>query len=303
MTDTQRPASITEHFLLPSRPLQAFLDHVEPRTAACSRAELIERWRDARMAMTRLEERESGCADEAAILAVPQEMAAHVAAVTADPSVNRAFDRVPVMFGLIDIDATMCASAVSVGETLAAMNEHWPEAPDDAALVRACLPLGPRPSTGLRASFDGRTLSLTGDDEDLCRLDDALITGDEALASPGAGTVDAVLQLRFGRPPALLHAARLRGRLLLVEGHHRAQVLRARGEQYLPCLVSECADLDDVRDAAPALRDIDLARFFEAPRPPMLRDFARSALVHRYAATPLRRLLRLRLELTSQWVP
>jgi hypothetical protein len=253
--------------------------------------------------MMRAEDKEAGCADDAAILAVPAEMSAHIDAVLADARVNRAFARVPVMFGLIDVDATMCAHATLAGDTLEAMSAAWQGGLDDPALVRTCLPLEARDAGDVRASFDGRTLSVSADDGELCWLHSALQSGAGASDVAGPGTIGATLQLQVGRAPALLHAVRLNGRLLLVEGRHRARVLRAAGETYLPCLISNCADLDDVREAAPAVTALDLERLFDAPRPPMLRDFGRAELVYRYEARRLRRLLQLRIEATAQWVP
>jgi hypothetical protein len=101
----------------------------------------------------------------------------------------------------------------------------------------------------------------------------------------------------------VLHAVLHAGRLLLVDGHHRARVLRARGQTFLPCVVSACTDLDDVLAAAPSLGDVDLSRLFEAPRPPLLRDFDRAGLVHTRQVRATRRLLRVRVTVEEDRLP
>jgi hypothetical protein len=154
-----------------------------------------------------------------------------------------------------------------------------------------------------RAVFDGRVLSVSCDDDGLAWLVGTMLSGEAALGAVGPGTLAAALQLHVGTMPPVLHALRLNGRLLLVEGGHRARVLRALGLTYVPCLISSCIDLDDVRAARPGIEALDLDRYFEAPRPPMLRDFDRPALVCRYRARVLRRVLRLTVDASSHWVP
>ncbi len=295
--------SVTEQYLLPATSLQAFVERVEQRGEPAGRAQLSDAWRAAREAMLRLEEREAGCADDAAVLTLPEDMGAHVAAVARIPEVDRGFAHVPVMFGLIELDATMCARHVLVEETLSALKAAWPEDLDDVQLVAACLPLSDWPVADTRASFHGRTLTVITDDDGLHWSDSTVVSRAAAAAVAGSGVIDAGLQLLLGRTPPLMHAIRMNGRLLLVEGHHRARVLRASGQAFAPCIVSSCIDLDEVRAAVPSLADTDLGRYFEASRPPMLRDFDRQALVYRYRARRLRRMLQLKIDVTTQWLP
>jgi ParB-like chromosome segregation protein Spo0J len=90
---------------------------------------------------------------------------------------------------------------------------------------------------------------------------------------------------------------------MLAKGHHRARTLGALGVTYLPCLISVCSSIDDVIAAAPWLNAAAAQRCFDEERPPMLRDFGRSALLHAYESRPRRRLLQLRVEVSSQWLP
>lgn len=294
---------VTEHVLLSALSQQQFLARLEHRSDEFDRDLLTARWRDARDAIARIAEREDGCADDAAILPIPPEMAAHVDAVIASPVIDRAFSRVPVTFGLIELDSTMSSRSVLVEERVAAMASSWGAAPDDAALAAACLPLdGQRVDTS-RLRFDGRCLSIIDDTESLEQLEVSVQDGPSTAEIPGPGEVHAVLRVIVGTPPALVHAVRHDGRLLLVDGHHRARALRAAGVTFVPAIVSVCGDLDDVVAVAPRLAELDLEGMFDAPRPPMLRDFGRGVLVHSYPARRPSRLLQWRIEATSQWLP
>ena len=294
---------VTEHVLLSALTQQRFLARLEQRAESFDRDALSDVWRAAREAAMRLEEREAGCADDAAVLPIPAEMAAHIDAVVGLPAIDGAFSRVPVLFGLIELDSTMASRAVLVDERLEAMKAAWGTLPDDPALAAACLPLESEPFASPRVSFDGRCLSILDEDERFQQIELSVETGSAALEFEGPGEVHAALRLLVGVPPPVMHAVRLNDRLLLVDGHHRARILRAAGATFLPCFVSVCADYDDVLMAAPALGDLDLDSLFEAPRPPMLRDFGRASLVHSYRARRPGRLLQWRIEASAHPLP
>lgn len=296
-------AFVTEQYLMSASPLRDFLERIEARAEPGDRADRIDAWRRAQQLASELETRERGCADDAAVLPLPAEMAPCVEALVRDPAVDRAFAGVPVMFGLIELDATMCGSPVMVEDTLAGMRASWRDVPDDPALAAVCLASRSAHRGTPRASFDGEVLSVSCDDGGLAWLGGTMPSGEAAPGADGPGASAVALHLHVGSMPPVLHALRLNGRLLLVEGGHRARVLRALGLTYVPCLISSCIDLDDVRAARPGIEALDLSRYFEAPRPPMLRDFDRPALVCRYRARVLRRLLRLKVEASSYWVP
>lgn len=281
---------VTEHYLLPSTSMQAFLSRLERRAPHENREALMETWWRARHAMYAIEAREAGAADAAAVLEIPHEMTAAVESRVATPMFRRASDRVPISFGMVDIDAVMCPRPVLREETLVSMRSAFAHGPDDAELVAICLPMEPHASGTDEVFFDGKAVSVISESEDIAVVPDVQAGSATAGEYPAA---IATLRHVITRPARWLHAIRKNGRLLLVEGHHRARVLRGLGETYLPCLISACGDDEDVQAAAPWLAGTDLARFFESPRPPMLKDFDRAALLHRYSAQRLRTLLRL----------
>jgi hypothetical protein len=236
---------------------------------------LNEAWRGARAGMRRLEEREAGCADQPALLSLPQSMAAHEQALMQCPAMNAAFARTPVSFALIEGDALMASRPSLWSDRL----EHFkPQAQaaatDDGLLAQLCLPLAPALPT-LHSHFDGETWTVNADDSALGWM------------NPGwhrDAHGRAVLQLVAGTPPSVVRAAYWNGRLLLIDGHHRVRMLRACGVNFVPCMVAACEDEADVLALAPHLRGQDLAPWFEAARPPMLRDHDRVSLVYRHQA-------------------
>lgn len=283
--------ALTEQFLMPLVTLEEFIGHAEANGPAVGRAVLQDAWRHARLAMARLAEREAGCADEAAVLPLPEAMAPQAAALAAHPAMARAFDTVPVAFGLVEVDALMASRASLWSDRLTAAESLAEGArEDDTRLAAACLDAGlPRPP--LQTQCLGDTWTVLADDPLLQARPQRVATADHG-------------QLQWcwqaGSPPPVVHVARHAGRLLLVDGHHRARVLRLQGVTFLPCVVSACEDLDDVALVAPHLARADLARWFDATRPPLLRDHDRPSLVHRHAARRPRRLLQLRMGIQAQ---
>jgi hypothetical protein len=85
-------------------------------------------------------------------------------------------------------------------------------------------------------------------------------------------------------PPPLVHVARVGGRLLLLDGHHRVRALASMGVRYVPSIISACDHVDDVRGLLPGLEGRNLRQRLAGPRPPLLRDHLRRSLVYAHRA-------------------
>jgi hypothetical protein len=295
-----------EHFLLSAATLQEFVAHMESCALGFDRGDLIDIWRAADKSMARTREKEAGCADLAPVLPLPPSMAAQATALQKSAQINRAHSLVPVTFGLVEIDAMMVCKPVLEQSKLDTLQTQITAAPEDPELADICLSL-PDPNvaagTALVSRWDGERLLVTSEHADLRLLQvthSAQPTGDFA-AAPGLAC--AALQLTVGSTLPVMHVLSYQGRVLLVKGHHRARVLRAHGVPYVPCLVSVCTSIDDIVAAAPSVNAQTAQRCFDSERPPMLRDFDRAAWLHTYQARARRRLLQVRVEVTSQWLP
>ena len=251
-------------------------------------------WRAARSRMRTLAEREAGLADRAAVLPLPPTMEAAVARFLARHVHEPAFSRVPVAFGMVDVD-----SLVAVRPLLwqTALDRHADTARaaagDDGALADMAFPLSSRPPA-LRSSCDGNTWQVVGEDEAL-----ALTHVQVAMAEDGT----ARLHLVAGRPPAALHVARVEGRLLLIDGAHRARALRTQGHRFVPAMVSACEDRAELASLCPWASRSELEELLDSPRPPMLRDHDRRSLVARLVARRRERRLSMRLSCELSWLP
>ncbi len=292
-----------EHFLLTNATVEEFLAHMNDVSQAFDRKALIDIWRAARKAMGRLHEREAGCADQAAVLPLPPAMQAQSDAVTKSPLAIRAHNLVPVSFALVEVDALMTTRHTLNEAKLAAVRSTVTAYPDDPELARVCLSASaPAEAVDIK-NWDGQSLSVVTEAEDVRLLQCDVLTGAALTGTVAPGVPHVALQWVLGGSLPLMHAVRFNGRVLLVKGHHRAHVLRAKGVTYVPCLISSCESMNDVFDATPMLDRTAVGRCFSLPRPTMLRDFDRSAFTHRHEARARQRLLQVRVEITSQWLP
>lgn len=281
-----------------------------PSDAGLSREDLLARWRAAQVQMLQLQEKEADVADEAAVLPIPKAMARHVSRLMALPALAAHHRLVPVAVGLVEVDALMNARPALHDERLQAMAARWPHRPADPELAAICLPLEPaaHADVDVRVLADGG-ISLTGLESDLECFDGPELAWrahppvGKGRPAAAAGLGELQLRLALGPPPPVMHAIRYAGRLLLRKGHHRARTLRSLGLAYLPCLISACVHLDEVRALAPELGEADLAGLFEGPRPSLLRDFDRPSLTQVLPHRPVRCELELRLQVTKRILP
>ena len=127
-------------------------------------------------------------------------------------------------------------------------------------------------------------------------LDAQVIEPVSVQQAPVMGHPQAVVALSVGFSANLLNTVRYNGRIALNNGHHRALALRAMGMTHAPCLIQPCASMEDLQQAASSeiLNNADL--YFDAPRPPLLRDFDNPLLTHSFAAPRMRRVVTIKLD-------
>jgi hypothetical protein len=233
-------------------------------------AALLERWRVAQGRLAALAETESMLADDPPMLPCPPALQSRVQDMIAEPSVQQAFDLTPVTVALVEIDSLMVADACAWASDLQAWQPRaLAAARDDAHLGALCLSATER-DDALRAAPNRRGWQLVSSSRPV------RVLGQQAEQTPqGQLRLTTVL----GVPPPVVHAVRFGGRLLLVDGLHRARALRSCGVAYMPCLVSVCADLREVAALVPGMTVDRLQPLFDAPRPPLMRDFDRHRMV------------------------
>ena len=103
------------------------------------------------------------------------------------------------------------------------------------------------------------------------------------------GHARAVIALSVGFSSNVLNVIRLGNRVVLNNGHHRAYALRAMGLTHVPCVIQVCASHEELREAASSEICDNSDLYYEAPRPPLLRDFDRPDLTRAFTTARLQR--------------
>ena len=296
-------ATTKERYLLGPRHLEEWLDEVTALGHSGhvpGRAELTELWRAGQAEYARLATAEAGAANAATIRPLPKSMAPHIARLVELEGVRRTFDTVPVAFGLVPLDA-LITSQYSMTQAVVdrlATAHSVPISPK--RLVELCLPLKAPAADFRLAGRSDKAFTFVADAHDMRFLDAQVLEPLNVQQAPVMGHPQAVVALSVGFSANLLNAVRYNGRIALNNGHHRALALRAMGLTHAPCLIQPCASMEDLQQAASSeiLNNADL--YFDAPRPPLLRDFDNPLLTHSFAAPRMRRVVTIKLDIQRQ---
>lgn len=256
-------------------------------------------WRSAQATYERLQSTEAGAADGATVLPLPDSMRAHVDRLLALPAVRDCYDTVPVAFGMIDLERLVVSQYSLTRSILDRLLATSSRRPSGRALAALCLPLDAAGSPCRTVIRGEHEFAFAAHAHDMRFLAAQVVDPGSLPELARHGHVGAVVALSVGFSSNLLNVVRHRNRYVLNNGHHRAYALRAMGVKRAPCLIQPCASSEDLRQAATTEIFDNDDLYFDAPRPPLLRDFDRPELARAVATQRLHRIVRLRFEIDS----
>lgn len=298
-TPSAEASATEERHLMGPRHLQELLDQVSALDgigSVADRAALTDVWRASQQVYGQLALSEAGAADSPDIRALPRTMARHIERLVELPGVQSTFDTVPVAFGLVELDKLVISQYSMTQAVVDRIRVANPLPLGPKRLAELCLPLNPPPARFRLAGRSAREFTFVADAHDMRFLDAQVLQPTDVLQAPVMGHAQAVVALSVGFSANLLNAVRYNGRIALNNGHHRALALRGMGFTHAPCLIQPCASMVDLEQAA--TREIcqhaDL--YFDAPRPPLLRDFDNPLLTHTVRSPRMQRVVTLRVD-------
>lgn len=257
-------------------------------------------WRAGQTEYARLAVKEAGAADGAVLRPLPKSMAQHTARLVELEGVQRTFDTVPVAFGLVPLESLIVSQYSMTKAVVDRIVSAHPAPIRPKRLAELCLPLNAPAAPFHLAARSDKAFTFVSDAHDMRFLDAQVIEPVSVQQAPVMGHPQAVVALSVGFSANLFNAVRFNGRIVLNNGHHRALALRAMGLTHVPCLIQPCTSMEDLQQAAASeiVNNADL--YFDAPRPPLLRDYDNPLLAHSFAAPRMRRVLTLTLEVQRQ---
>lgn len=267
-----------EAWLLGQAPLRKYLDFVDDMGApglADQRTELVREWSAAALYYEELARREAGIADHPAVPPLDPVLAPLLRQLASSPAYTRTFDSLPSVIRMVDLaHLVVCQNHVThsfVGRIKARLGP----APDPAALLRFCLPQEDGPAPVQLREAGSRRYVFSSESSDFRFHEPVMLERDQLADYRAFGPVAGVLALVVGFSCNFMNAVcdDDSGRVLLHNGYHRACALLELGVRYAPCVVQTVTSRDELDIVAKAAVASDPGYYFNAPRPPLLKDF------------------------------
>ena len=262
-------------WLLGQPPLEGYVDAIEADTAEPTpdRAGIVAQWRAVNDLYGECERTEAGAAELASVRALPDVLLPLVDAVQAHSFYRRHFTQLPTSIEMVDLSRLIAYQTwldrAHVDRLIAQIGPE--PAPMD--LFHGSFPLEPpRPAVEIERLGEHRVL-IRSAAPTLRAHEFALLTGEVLDAIRSYGPVAACLSLPIGINANLMNVIRYGNRWLLHNGYHRACALLALGVTQVPCIVQRASRYDELDLALGRRLSMPHDFYFEAPRPPLVRDF------------------------------
>ena len=233
--------------------------------------EIRARWREAAERFQRLTQTEAGIADTVATQPLPPEAADYIAELQKSSAFANTFSNFPLTFELVEIDKVVAAQRTVHLDFVEHIKATWVQSTPN--LLRRCLdpeqdptPLsvGRTAPNFLTVSSRNRKLRFLGVYERPYRAD-AL----EGLRPVGQPVHAVILLVGYGVETVNMY--RVGRRLVLNNGFHRLNALRALGINHAPAAIQHVTYPDIELPAT--IQDLPRDYLIKAPRPALMKDF------------------------------
>jgi hypothetical protein len=302
-----QPAPHHEAWLLGQAPLRKYLDFVGDMGMpglTGARPDLVREWTAAELVYAELERSEAGIADHPACPPLDPGLQPLVAQVLASPRYTRTFDSLPSCIEMVDLaHLVVCQNHVTqtfVDGIVARLGAD----PDPATLFRTCLPLEEGAGPAEIRAMGSRRYPFRSPSTDFRFHEPVMLREDQLNGHQAFGAVAGALGLLVGFSCNFMNAVRDddSGRLLLHNGYHRACALLALGVRHAPCVVQTVGTRDELDIVAKPVVAGDPGYFFNAPRPPLLKDFLDPRLCKRVPVRPMVHVIELSYEVRDYFM-
>jgi hypothetical protein len=267
-----------ERWLLGQPPLKKYIEFVEDlavKDTVGDRASLVNAWRMANDYYDQLEKQEAGIADSIEFLPLHDSVTTLASEMQDDTRYRQTFNSLPTRIAMVELDRLVVCQNHVTQTFVEALKLKLGPAPDPQSLFRFCLPVGEYSAPVQIRTIDSKRFVFQSESTDF-RFHEALLLRPEQIQNYDTfGEVASVLGLVVGFSSNFLNAIfdDDSNRLLLHNGYHRACALRELGITHAPCVIQTVTRRDELDIVAKPIVARDPGYFFNAPRPPLLKDF------------------------------
>jgi hypothetical protein len=258
-------------------------------------------WKDASDHLTVLAYSESGYADGAKVLPLPDQMAALGEALRNAPDFRRAFPVVATTLGVVELDRLIvCQKHVSV-DHVRRVQGSLPPSPTPEDIFNICLPRSQN-LPPIRQFRSGQNSWVLASPARGIRVIDTLLTEappEYQALGPTAGICGAII----GFATAHMNVIQAGQRLILNNGTHRALALLEKGITRVPCAIQQVNNSDELMVVGLPEVVQNAGRYLQATRPPLVKDFLNPKLCRRVPVPVMERFLKVTVQTEELDVP
>lgn len=298
-----------EIWLLGQPLLRDYLHFVEESVVGgvnADRTLLIDEWRAANDYYQELEKTEAGIADQVECRDLDPSLLPLAETVSADARYRETFDSLPTRFGMVELDKLVVYQIHVTGTFVESLKTRLGANPyPPSNLFRFCLPLD-TPDTPVQIQRVGSKRYVFHSESTDFRFQKAMLLRPEQISDyQSYGPIAGVVGLSVGFGSNFLNVIHDddNQRLLLHNGYHRACALRASGITHAPCIIQTVTRRDELDISAHS----DVAKspgyYFNAPRPPLLKDFFDPKIRKVLPIKKMMRMVEVNFEVKEFWLP
>jgi hypothetical protein len=275
MSQTAPP--IDEYVFLSGRPpiaeFIAFIKMMAVNGHDIDQNTLVSEWRSASDRVRELEQTEGGIADNPPVTEVDSTAKPLLEAALAQPAAQKTFGLLPSTWLTVELDRLVVYQKFVNLRYVEELKREVPNPLTAPELARFSAGIG-LPQSEVRVSQpNGNTFSFTSVSEDLRFLDLTLLEPSQVSQYVASGYPVKLVTVAIGYGPNFITALKIRNRLVLHNGSHRAFALRDLGVTHVPALVQDVSrdeelELVGVPDL-PTFSD----RYITSVRPALLKDY------------------------------
>lgn len=269
--------SVDRCLLLAGRPpIHDFVQFVKTRALDGEQADervLTDEWRKAALRVAELQSTDKSWADQSSETPLPDHLTMLAKEAMRDAVLDKCLGFLPYRWAYVELDRVIVwqptINLTYVEEFKASLRPSL----TDVDRLRVALgdASSPPPTRAIRQN--GSSFIFTSTSRDLRPLGITALEPRSVQGYEPYGYSSSVLAIFVGRGPNLLHALRVRDRVILLNGTHRAYALRSLGTTHVPCVIQEALTDEDIAlTAVPALRNHSHL-YLHSPRPPLFKDY------------------------------
>lgn len=303
----QKPCAVDESIYLTGRPkLKNFLRFANRNAVnPPDEDELIEIWQAAKAHIKRLEESESGLADNVSTrrISVDSDYRPLLEKFLEDPLVQNGFNTVPTEIAFVELDRLVVHQKHIDLAYVRRLQNQLGFAPSDEEIFRTCLPFDHPHPPAKWSRMDDDSYVFVSPSNDMRFLGSMALDAENVQGYPHPGSLLGVVGLAVGFGSNFLNTVAAEGRMILNNGSHRAYALRDLGFTHVPCVVQHVSTRDELDVVASSTVRNDPDYYLRNPRPSMLRDYFNPRL---RIVLPVERVLRqvkVRFSVSEHFVP